>query len=401
MAPNVTASEIINSHIVSLREGIEYGDSSIRAPPCPCMAISDSLTVPPISKRLQFRAQNKQQIEPQNSHEMPIRRGRFERTLSKRGAARDNSSHHQSKRDDSCKHMQSVHRGKDVVERAIRIRREVKALRRELPPGFELPGNENESEREGGHEPSQTHSNGTGFKGRNGSDRATRHLQSGAAQEKRQRICIKYGRQGDVRPIPPRCRFAKPLLLRRVLWQLWLREAASLARRGAAFERADKLWMTFFPVLFLRRQVAETLSSPPRILSIRSAGGRLRRILHDVVALRTLHIILIGVVINDGMLAAKIIPGWRGRNTPLERGSVPRVFRSRRALITAVNQVEDEDELRGASAESGYRDELVQRHQRPREIIHERRIPPDVAHQSEVMERHENAVGTDEGEPEM
>src|SRR5882762_3552274 len=67
MAPNVTASEIINSHIVSLREGIEYGDSSISAPPCPCMAISDSLTVPPISKRLQFRAQNKQQIEPQNS----------------------------------------------------------------------------------------------------------------------------------------------------------------------------------------------------------------------------------------------------------------------------------------------------------------------------------------------
>src|SRR6266850_787552 len=130
------------------------------------MAISDSLTVPPISKRLQFRAQNK--------------------------------------RDDSCKHMQSVHRGKDVVERAIGIRREVKALRRELPPGFELPGNENESEREGGHEPTQTHSNGTGVKGRNGSDRATRHLQSGAAQEKRQRICIKYGRQGDVRPIRPR-----------------------------------------------------------------------------------------------------------------------------------------------------------------------------------------------------
>src|ERR1700686_5885893 len=101
------------------------------------------------------------------------------------------------------------------------------------------------------------------------------------------------------------------------------------------------------------------------------------------------------------MLAAKIIPGWRGRNTPLERGSAPRVFRSRRAPITAVNQVENEDELSGASAESGDSNELVQRHQRSREIIHERRITPDVAHQSEVMERHENAVGTDEGEPEM
>src|SRR6267143_5115623 len=204
MAPNVTASEIINSHIVSLREGIDYGDSSIRAPPCPCMAISDSLTVPPISKRLQFRAQNKQQIEPQNSHEMPIRRGRFERTLSKRAAARDNSSHHQRKRDDSRKHMQSVHRRQDVVERTIGIRREVKPLRRELPPGFELPGNENESQREGGHEPTQTDSNGTGFNGRNVGDRARGELERGAAQEKRQRICIKYRWQGDVRPIRPR-----------------------------------------------------------------------------------------------------------------------------------------------------------------------------------------------------
>src|SRR5258708_15749375 len=124
---------------------------------------------------------------------MPIRRGRFERALSKCVAARGNSSHHQSKRDDSCKHMQSVHRGQDVVERTIGIRREVKTLRRELPPGFELPGNENESERKGGHEPTQTDSNGTGFNRRTGSDRAPRHLQSGAAQETRTRIWMRYG----------------------------------------------------------------------------------------------------------------------------------------------------------------------------------------------------------------
>src|SRR5437016_14333068 len=86
--------------------------------------------------------------------------------------------------------------------------------------------------------------------------------------------------------------------------------------------------MTFSPILYLARPGAETLSPPPRI---HLAGGRLRRILHDEVAFRTLHIILIWVVINHGMFTAEIVPGWRRRNTPLERRSVPRVFRSRRS----------------------------------------------------------------------
>src|SRR2546422_1063237 len=97
------------------------------------MAISDSLTVPLPPRRLQLGAQNEKQIEPQNSHEMPIHRGRFERTLSKSDAARDNSPHHQSKCGDSCEHMQPVHRGQHVVERAVGIRREVEALRGQLP----------------------------------------------------------------------------------------------------------------------------------------------------------------------------------------------------------------------------------------------------------------------------
>src|SRR6202165_5148382 len=131
-------------------------------------------------------------------------------------------------------------------------------------------------------------------------------------------------------------------------------ERWSQLRRGAASERAGKLWMTFFPIL--TRPGAETLSPPPRI---RLAGGRLRRILHDVVAFRTLHIILIGGVGNHGMFAPEIVPGWRRRNTPLERRSVPRVFRGRRTLITAVYQVEDEDELRYARADGRDGDQLV------------------------------------------
>src|SRR6266480_2326752 len=43
--------------------------------------------------------------------------------------------------------------------------------------------------------------NGMGLSRRYGKDRATRHLQSGAAQQKRQRISIKNRRPGDVRPI--------------------------------------------------------------------------------------------------------------------------------------------------------------------------------------------------------
>src|SRR5437667_621772 len=156
--------------------------------------------------------------------------------------------------------------------------------------------------------------------------------------------------------------------------------------------------MTFLPLLFLARPGTETLTPPPRI---RLAGGRLRRILHDEVAFRTLHIILIWVVVNHGMFSAEIVPGMWRRNTPLECRSAPRVFRSWRTLITAVDQIEDEDELRGAGAECRDGNEFVQRQQRSGVIIYERRITPHVAHQSEVMERPENAMGTDKGEPEM
>src|SRR5260370_8774153 len=99
--------------------------------------------------------------------------------------------------------------------------------------------------------------------------------------------------------------------------------------------------MTFFPVLLLRGRKAKTLSSPPRILSIRSAGGRLRRILHDVVAFRTLHIILIGVVINYRMLAAEIIPSRRRRNTPLDGRPFPWFLPGGPAFKPPTNPVQD------------------------------------------------------------
>src|SRR5205814_10561557 len=88
--------------------------------------------------------------------------------------------------------------------------------------------------------------------------------------------------------------------------------------------------MTYISAFF-RGHGAETLRAPLRIRSIPSARGRFGRILHDVVAFQTLHIILIRVVIDNRVFAAEIIPRWRRRNTPLQRGSVPRVFRSRRS----------------------------------------------------------------------
>src|SRR5215472_159260 len=69
---------------------------------------------------------------------------------------------------------------------------------------------------------------------------------------------------------------------------------------------------------------------------LRRCGHLLGRVLHQVVPSRTLDSVLIGVVVYDGMLAAKIIEGRRRRNGPLKGRAFPGIHRSRISLEAAV-----------------------------------------------------------------
>src|SRR6266849_1722246 len=87
----------------------------------------------------------------------------------------------------------------------------------------------------------------------------------------------------------------------------------------------------------------------------------LGRILHHIVASRTLHSILVWIVVNHGMLPAKVVER-RGRGyRPLQRSSLPGILRRWLSLESAVNQVVQENELGSTGAESSDGDELVHR----------------------------------------
>src|SRR6266446_196435 len=127
----------------------------------------------------------------------------------------------------------------------------------------------------------------------------------------------------------------------------------------------------------------------------------LRRSLHYVVTSRTLHSILIGIVVNHGMLAAKIVPGRRRSRAPLERSGLPRVIWRRLAPEPAVDQVVDKNKLGRAGDEGSDGYPFVDGDQRLQEVIRERRVAADVTGHSQVMEWHKDAVRAHEAEPEM
>src|SRR5882672_1470871 len=127
----------------------------------------------------------------------------------------------------------------------------------------------------------------------------------------------------------------------------------------------------------------------------------LRRILHDEIGARAFNSVLIWIAINDRVLAAEIVPGRRTGSRPLQGNRVPRIVWGRCAFETAVDQIEQKDQLRCARAERSDGDEPMHGNQRLHIVIHKRRSAPDVAHQSQVMKRHENAVRTDESNPEV
>src|SRR5208283_1337376 len=109
-----------------------------------------------------------------------------------------------------------------------------------------------------------------------------------------------------------------------------------------------------------------------RWFCLRRFPGALGRRLHQVVGRRTLDSVLIRIVIDHRMHSAEIIEWWRRRRRgPLERCRLPRIGRRWRALETAVNQVEEEDQLHSASEQRGVGDEFVHWQERNQEIVGE------------------------------
>src|ERR1700722_3407205 len=68
---------------------------------------------------------------------------------------------------------------------------------------------------------------------------------------------------------------------------------------------------------------------------------------------------------------------------------------------TAVDQVKKENKLRRTGSECGNGDEFVQRHQRGHEIVDKGGITAHIAHKSEIVEWHKDAVGADKSNPEV
>src|ERR1700747_1015943 len=115
MAPKVQASEMINSHITSFFDGTAKGDGSMvaacPAPPtlCTFCAMVASLTIPPLTARLQLQPQHEQKIQPQQSHEVPVIRSRVDGASAQAACRRAKLHHDPRQTAQPSDHVDDVH----------------------------------------------------------------------------------------------------------------------------------------------------------------------------------------------------------------------------------------------------------------------------------------------------
>src|SRR5271166_6289123 len=155
-------------------------------------------------------------------------------------------------------------------------------------------------------------------------------------------------------------------------------------------------------VAMVSRASLLSLAKSRRLIALRSGQRLLRRVLHDVVRARgSLDAVLIGIVIHNGIFAAEIIPRRGRRHDPFERSAFPGIGRRGRSAEAAVDQVIDEQQLHQAGENGGHGDELMQRNERLQEIVGEGGVAAYVSSPPQIVEGHEDAVSSHEGEPEM
>src|SRR6267143_2162829 len=144
---------MMNNHIVSFLDGIAKGDASIGVAPCPRTVKSDSLTVSPLPFRSQPHAHNKKQIEPENSHEMPVDGSSIKQALAKPTADANEPPDQVDERGNSAEKMQRMHGGKHVKEGAIGIRGKIESVCGKIPPSQILPGNKGQAQEQRSYKP--------------------------------------------------------------------------------------------------------------------------------------------------------------------------------------------------------------------------------------------------------
>src|ERR1700730_6120866 len=182
MLPKVAASEMMNSHMVSFLDGMAKGDGS-NAWPCPCTAISDSLTVFLPPSRLKPYGNDQEQVDPQNAHEMPVDGGIRKRAHSQSDMPWSQTSGQAHKAGDPAENMQGMHRGKYIQEGTVGTCRQIESLRGEFTPNHILPRDEGEAEHQRDSKPAQGIAGCAIIHWRGVQERAAGHFQRDAAQE--------------------------------------------------------------------------------------------------------------------------------------------------------------------------------------------------------------------------
>src|SRR5216117_2768762 len=107
----------MNSHIPSLREGMPYGEPSMRAPARPCWLVTASPTSrPPVP------------LDPKRQPREQVQRRRAEGGYGRGTRQPPEASEHVPQAAETAQHVKPVQRGEDVEERAAGTGREEQPL---------------------------------------------------------------------------------------------------------------------------------------------------------------------------------------------------------------------------------------------------------------------------------
>src|SRR5437868_6005489 len=305
----------------------------------------------------------------------------------------------------------------------MRIAFDEDPLRRKIPEGDNLPGQEHETKnrREGHHSPEEVI--GASFEGppRRVYRQTTDEYHSGVQPEdarhhernpiaktvlasplEPKNVCAgqRYEQHQDAHQPRPH---TDPVLLGLVVVAVWAaRPAVSLepitaerTNARACFYRLNGSYCRSHLLLPIRNSLAARL---------RDCGIGL----HYEIRLSARHAVLIRSVMHHRLVPSEVVMGRRRRNSPLERSRFPRIYDRLLALIHTPNEVREEQYLNRGGEECRIRDELRNGHYPFKKFkafagnfIPMERVSSRRSGDSHDVHRNEDRVYADECKPEM